>query len=198
MNSIILSSSNQGKIAEFAALFSRQGIEIIPQKLLGIDDAVEDGLSFIENAILKARHAARIGGQPAIADDSGLVVPSLHGEPGIYSARYSGEHGNDIANNAKLLNRLNNITDRKAFFVCVIAYVEHADDPLPIVATGLWHGRILTSPQGENGFGYDPLFLPDGQTQSAAEMDKVTKNSVSHRGQAMAAFWQLYRERKQS
>lgn len=190
-NQIILASNNKGKIAEFELLFADlpQSIEIIAQGQRQIPDAIEDGLSFVENAIIKARHAARLSGLPAIADDSGLVVPILNHAPGIYSARYAGEHGNDEANNQKLLQELKPFrkenTPIQAMFVCVLVYVHHADDPLPIICEGIWHGEILEQAKGENGFGYDPLFwLPDLNC-SSAELEKAEKNKISHRGIAM-------------
>lgn len=190
-NQIILASNNKGKIAEFELLFADlpQSIEIIAQGQRQIPDAIEDGLSFVENAIIKARHAARLSGLPAIADDSGLVVPILNHAPGIYSARYAGEHGNDEANNQKLLQELKPFrkenTPIQAMFVCVLVYVRHADDPLPIICEGIWHGEILEQAKGEHGFGYDPLFwLPDLNC-SSAELEKAEKNKISHRGIAM-------------
>lgn len=189
-NQWVLASNNKGKLAEFNRLFAEAdlNVTIIPQGQLGIDDAVEDGLSFVENAIIKARHASRISGLPAIADDSGLCVPVLGNAPGIYSARYAGEHGNDGKNNAKLVTDLQTIRGEQpiqGMFVCVLAMVRHADDPLPIIAQGLWHGEILEAPLGEGGFGYDPLFwLPDLQA-SAASLSAADKNRISHRGQAI-------------
>ncbi len=192
-NQCVLASNNKGKLAEFNRLFSdaNLNITIIPQGELGVEDAIEDGLSFVENAIIKARHASRISGLPAIADDSGLCVPALGNAPGIYSARYAGEHGNDGKNNAKLVTDLQPIRTEhankpiKGLFVCVLAMVRHADDPLPIIAQGLWHGEILETPHGEGGFGYDPLFwLPDLQA-SAASLSAADKNRISHRGQAI-------------
>lgn len=188
---LVLASNNKGKLAEFENLFANLNLDtkIIPQAQLGIEDAIEDGLSFIENAIIKARHAARQSGKAAIADDSGLVVPTLGGSPGIYSARYAGEHGNDDANNAKLLASLLPFraenTVIPAMFVCVLALVRHADDPLPIVVEGLWHGEILTEIRGAQGFGYDPLFWVSTLNCSSAELPKSEKNKISHRGQAM-------------
>ncbi|WP_413191202.1 RdgB/HAM1 family non-canonical purine NTP pyrophosphatase [Psychrobacter sp. AT9] len=189
----VLASNNKGKLAEFKRLFAEANLEvtIIPQGQLDIEDAIEDGLSFVENAIIKARHASRISGLPAIADDSGLCVPALGNAPGIYSARYAGEHGNDSKNNAKLIADLQPIRTEhanepiKGLFVCVLAMVRHTDDPLPIIAQGLWHGEILDTLYGEGGFGYDPLFwLPDLQA-SAASLSAADKNSISHRGQAI-------------
>lgn len=193
---LVLASNNQGKLAEFKQLFEQANLQItvIPQGQLGIDDAVEDGLSFIENALIKARHASRISGLPAIADDSGLCVPILGGQPGIYSARFAQDEASfsqhkDLANNQKLLRLLepHRHTNEPIIgqFVCVLALVHHADDPLPIIAQGIWQGEILPAPQGELGFGYDPLFWLPSLQKSAAEMHKADKNRISHRGQAM-------------
>lgn len=188
---LVLASNNKGKLAEFELLFSELnlGTKIIPQGELAIEDAVEDGLSFIENALIKARHAARISGKPAVADDSGLVVPILNGAPGIYSARYAGTHGDDAANNQKLLADLAPLrtSDQpiQGMFVCVLALVRHADDPLPIVVEGIWEGEIMSDARGEHGFGYDPLFWLPAQQCSSAEMPKAEKNKISHRGQAI-------------
>ena len=192
-NQWVLASNNEGKLAEFKRLFAEANLDVtvVPQGQLDIDDAIEDGLSFIENAIIKARHASRISGLPAIADDSGLCVPVLGNAPGIYSARYAGEHGNDSKNNEKLIADLQPIRDEhpnesiKGMFVCVLAMVRHADDPLPIIAQGLWQGEILESPHGDGGFGYDPLFwLPELQA-TAASLSAADKNRISHRGQAI-------------
>ncbi|WP_169392525.1 MULTISPECIES: RdgB/HAM1 family non-canonical purine NTP pyrophosphatase [Psychrobacter] len=189
----VLASNNNGKLKEFQRLFAAANlnVEIIPQGKLGISDAIEDGLSFVENAIIKARHASRESGLPAIADDSGLCVPVLGNAPGIYSARFAGEHGNDAKNNAKLLDELAPLrkqtdTPIKGMFVCVLAMVQHADDPLPIIAEGLWQGEILDAPFGKGGFGYDPLFWLPGLQQSAASLSMADKNQISHRGQAIA------------
>lgn len=192
----VLASNNKGKLGEFQRMFNdaNLGVEIVPQGQLGIEDAIEDGLSFVENAIIKARHASRISGLPAIADDSGICVPALGNAPGIYSARYAGEHGNDALNNAKLIADLAPIRqanpDRPitAQFVCVLAMVRHADDPLPIIAQGLWQGEILKAPLGEHGFGYDPLFWLAEQGMSAAQMSAEQKNRVSHRGLAIKSL----------
>ena len=191
---LVLASNNKGKIAEFETLFAQLDlpVQVIPQGQLNIEDAVEDGLSFVENAILKARHAAKISGKPAIADDSGLCVPILGGAPGIYSARFAGEHGNDTANNQKLLADL--VPFRKegeaieGMFVCVLALVTHAEDPLPQIFQGIWKGEILEATRGENGFGYDPLFWLPELNLSSAELSKTDKNKISHRGQAMQLF----------
>lgn len=193
MQTWVLASNNRGKLAEFQALFDQAnlGVQIIAQGELGIDDAIENGLSFVENAIIKARHAAAQSGKPALADDSGLCVPILGNAPGIYSARYAGEHGNDAANNQKLLADLLPYRGDEPIvgcFVCVLAFVRHAADPLPIIATGIWQGEILPAPQGENGFGYDPLFFVPSLGVSSAELEKSAKNAISHRGQALQAL----------
>jgi XTP/dITP diphosphohydrolase len=190
MQRIVLASSNPGKLREFNALFATSGCEVIAQASLGIDDAEDTGLTFVENALLKARHAAQVSGLPALADDSGLCVEALNGAPGLYSARFAGHHGDNAANNAKLLQTLDGVPpdQRRAFFMCALVLLRHAADPTPLIVEGRWHGRVLEAPRGPGGFGYDPLFLPDGQTQSAAELDPVLKNRLSHRGQAMAGL----------
>lgn len=191
---LVLASNNKGKIAEFEKLFEelKLPVNVVPQGQLNIEDAVEDGLSFVENAIIKARHASKISGKPAIADDSGICVPALGGAPGIYSARYAGEHGDDAANNAKLLAELaplrNNGDVIEGMFVCVLALVQHAEDPLPQIFQGIWKGEILEVARGKNGFGYDPLFWLPELNISSAEMTKEEKNKISHRGQAMQLF----------
>lgn len=193
---LVLASNNKGKVAEFETLFQQLHlpVEIIPQGRLNIEDAIEDGLSFVENAIIKARHAAKISGKPALADDSGICVPVLGGAPGIYSARYAGEHGNDAANNQKLLEDLQAFRQEgqaiEGMFVCVLALVEHAEDPLPKIFQGIWTGEILDAVRGENGFGYDPLFWLPELGKSSAELSKAEKNQISHRGQAMQLFRQ--------
>lgn len=190
MQTILLASNNGKKIAELSAILASFGIEIKAQRDYGIEDVPETGLTFIENALIKARHAARQSGLPAIADDSGLCVPALGGAPGIYSARYSGE--GDAGNNRKLLAALENVSDRRAYYVCLIVYLRHADDPLPIIAQGLWHGTIALEARGDGGFGYDPLFVPAGDSRTAAEYSAAEKNSISHRARALAAFTELY------
>ena len=191
---LVLASNNKGKIAEFEKMFAELNlpVEVIPQGKLNIEDAIEDGLSFVENAIIKARHASKISGKPAIADDSGICVPVLGGAPGIYSARFAGEHGNDTSNNEKLLTRLKPLRKEgesiEGMFVCVLALVQHAEDPLPQISQGIWTGEVLEAPRGENGFGYDPLFWLPELGISSAEMSKEDKNKISHRGQAMQLF----------
>jgi XTP/dITP diphosphohydrolase len=188
MNRIVLASSNHGKLVEFNELFAASKLEVIAQGNLGVEDAEETGLTFVENALLKARHAAQVTGLPALADDSGLCVDYLHGAPGLYSARYSGSHGDAAASNAKLLLALEGVPaeQRGAFFICVLVLLRRPDDPAPLIAEGRWYGRILEQPRGDGGFGYNPVFLPDGCEQSVAEMDAASKNRLSHRGQALA------------
>ena len=188
MGRIVLASGNRGKLAEFGQLLADADFKVIAQGELGVDDIEETGLTFVENALLKARHAAQVTGLPSLADDSGLCVDALGGAPGLYSARYAGDHGDSAANNTKLLRALDGRPDaeRRAFFICVLVLLRHPDDPAPLVAEGRWHGSVLHAPRGEGGFGYDPLFLPDGHALAAAELDKTLKNRISHRGQALA------------
>ena len=188
MPRIVLASSNPGKLAEFNALLAASGLDIVAQASLGISDAAETGCTFVENALLKARHAARASGLPALADDSGLCVAALDGAPGLHSARYAGTHGDNAANNAKLLRELAEVPDaqRGAFFICVLVLLRHADDPTPFIVEARWPGRVLRELRGVQGFGYDPLFLPDGQRVSSAELEPALKNQLSHRGQALA------------
>jgi len=184
---IVLASNNAGKVREINQLLENSGIEVLPQAQFDIEDAVEDGLTFVENAIIKARHAAKLSGLPAIADDSGIEVDALNGAPGIYSARFAGEGSSDEENLLKLLNDLKSVPEeqRSARFQCLMVYMRHAGDPTPIICQGTWEGRILKTPQGENGFGYDPVFFVPEQGCSSAELDAVTKNSLSHRGKAL-------------
>lgn len=184
----VLASNNAGKLREFEQLFSKLGVEVLPQAQFGVEDADETGLSFIENALIKARHASEKTNKPAMADDSGIVVPALNGAPGIYSARYSGK--GDTANNEKLLRALDGVEGaaRNAFYVAVIALIKHPNDPMPIIAEGRWYGRIAETPAGDGGFGYDPLFIPDGFDITAAQMARDEKQSLSHRALALNAL----------
>ena len=186
MNTWVLASENQGKLAELNRLLAGRNIQVRSMGEFDLTGAEENGLSFVENALIKARHVAKETGLPALADDSGLAVNALGGAPGIYSARYAGVHGNDQANYIKLLADLETFEDRSAQFVCVLALVRSADDPLPVIAQGLWQGEILPAPQGENGFGYDPVFKPKGAAISAAELSPQQKSQVSHRALACA------------
>jgi XTP/dITP diphosphohydrolase len=190
----VLASNNAGKLSEFSELFDNMGLTVVPQRDYDVTDADETGLSFIENALIKARHASDSTGLPAIADDSGLVVPALGGAPGIYSARYSGN--GDSANNTKLLDEMKHFEDddRRAFYVAVIAVVKSASDPMPTIAEGRWHGNIGLLPKGEGGFGYDPLFIPDGASITAAEMAREDKQRVSHRAKALKALEPLLKQ----
>jgi XTP/dITP diphosphohydrolase len=193
MNRIVVASANAGKLKELSRLLTRPDLEVVPQSELGVSDAVEDGKSFIENALIKARHAASHTGLPSIADDSGLMVDALDGAPGIFSARYSGVHGDYAANNATLMAALQGVAAeaRQATFVCAAVYLRHADDPLPVISVGQWHGRILDAPRGNGGFGYDPLFLVPTHDCSVAELDANIKNTISHRARAMTALKHL-------
>ena len=183
---VILASSNEGKVREFSELLAGRGMTVVPQSDFAVPDADETGLTFVENAILKARNAAVHTGLAAIADDSGLEVDYLNGAPGIYSARYAGE-GGSAANNAKLLEALADVAteQRGARFQCVLVYLRHADDPTPVICQGTWEGRILTALRGEAGFGYDPLFWVPEEGCSSAELSAERKNELSHRGQAL-------------
>lgn len=185
--SIVLASGNSGKLREFQQILGRSGMELISQRELGVNDADETGLSFVENAILKARHASASTGLPALADDSGIEVDALKGRPGIYSARYAGPGASDEQNNALLLEQLREVPEarRSARFQCVIVFIRHADDPMPFISQGTWHGRILHAPSGINGFGYDPLFHVPTHGCASAELEPSIKNEISHRGQAL-------------
>lgn len=187
MQKVVLATGNAGKVRELASLLSDFGLDVVAQTELGVDSADETGLTFIENAILKARHAAQITGLPAIADDSGLAVNALGGAPGIYSARYSGEDATDQQNLEKLLHTLQDIPDdkRQAQFHCVLVYMRHEDDPTPVVCHGSWPGVITREPAGNGGFGYDPIFFVLSEGKTAAELTREEKSAISHRGQAL-------------
>ncbi|MCU7919909.1 MAG: RdgB/HAM1 family non-canonical purine NTP pyrophosphatase [Candidatus Thiodiazotropha sp. (ex Epidulcina cf. delphinae)] len=184
---IVLASNNVGKVREINQLLAGERITVLAQKAYNIPDAIEDGLSFVENAIKKARHAAGLSGLPAIADDSGIEVDALNGAPGIYSARFAGPGASDKANLEKLLEHLKEVpeADRSARFQCLMVYMRHAEDPTPIICQGTWKGRILFEPRGDNGFGYDPIFYVPTHDCSSAELPPEVKNSLSHRGQAL-------------
>jgi len=186
---VVLASSNRGKLRELQKILHQENIALLPQSEYGVTDAEETGLSFVENAIIKARHACEVTGLPSIADDSGIEVDALNGDPGIYSARYSGIVGDgaDEANNAKLLKALEHVeeAERTARFQCVIVYLRHATDPVPLICQGTWEGRILTEACGTNGFGYDPLFYVPTHQCASAELPGKIKNAISHRGQAL-------------
>lgn len=186
---IVLASDNPGKLRELRALFA--GVELIPQGELGVEGAEETAVTFVENALLKARHAAQVSGLPAMADDSGLVVRALGGAPGVHSARYAGEPKSDAANNAKLMQALRGIEDRSAHFHCTLVFLRSADDPDPTIVSRTWHGRIVDEPRGSNGFGYDPHFFVESRGSTAAELDAATKNAISHRGQTCRALAEL-------
>lgn len=195
MQRIVLASGNRGKLAEFRQLLAACDFDVIAQSELQIPEVEETGLSFVENAILKARNAAQHSGLPALADDSGLEVDALQGAPGIYSARYAGLPSSDAANNAKLLEALAAADKRRARYQCVLVFLRHALDPSPLICQGTWEGEILTAPRGEGGFGYDPLFLIPALQKTAAELQPAQKNQLSHRGQAMHALLAALRAR---
>lgn len=187
---VVLASGNPGKLREFSDLLSGQGLELARQSEFGIEPPPETGSTFLENALIKARNAARLAGLPAIADDSGIEVDALNGAPGVWSARFAGEGASDAANLDKLLHALAGVPDsrRGARYRCVIVYVRDAEDPQPLVGAAAWEGRIIESRRGTGGFGYDPSFVPAGETRTAAEMTAAEKHAVSHRGQALRAF----------
>ncbi len=184
---IVLATGNAGKLAELQAMLAPMGIEVLAQSEFNVPEAEETGLSFVENALIKARNAAIHTGLPAIADDSGLEVAALDGAPGIYSARYAGPSATDDENNQELLTNLAGLSagERLARFVCTVVFLRHPQDPTPIICEGFWEGRILDAPRGSGGFGYDPLFLIPERNQTSAELPREVKNEISHRGRAM-------------
>ncbi len=196
MHRIVLASNNPSKAQEMQALL-RGGIsiELTPQSLYYVPSVAETGLTFVENALIKARHACEHTGHAAIADDSGLEVEALAGEPGIYSARYAGEDADDTANNRRLLDELIDtpVNERKARYICIIAYLQHSRDPDPLICRGTWEGQIIDHPRGTNGFGYDPLFYLPKLECTAAELETQNKNRISHRGQALRALLEALR-----
>ena len=187
MKKIVLASNNKGKLREFNEMFSSMSINVLPQSEFDIEEVEESGLSFVENAILKARNAALHSGLPAIADDSGIEVDALQGAPGIYSARFAGVGASDAENVEKLLRDLNGVptAERSARFQCLLVYMRHAKDPTPVICQGTWEGLILEAPQGDNGFGYDPVFFVPEKNCSSAQLSADVKHSMSHRGKAM-------------
>lgn len=196
MQKLVLATGNKGKVAELSRMLTPFQFEVIPQTQLNVNDADETGLTFVENAILKARHAALNTGLPAIADDSGLAVDYLHGAPGIYSARYAGEQASDASNVSKLLQALQDVPaqQRTASFHCVLVYLRHAEDPVPLICHGRWHGSITLAPQGENGFGYDPVFWVPESNCTAASLSIEQKQQLSHRGKALRNLMQQFQQ----
>jgi XTP/dITP diphosphohydrolase len=189
----VLASANAGKIREIGELLRPLAIELIPQAALAIDEAEEPHDTFVENALAKARHAARRSGLPALADDSGICVRALGGEPGVHSARYAGEPKSDQRNNEKLLRALESAEDRRAHYCCVMVLMRHGADPQPLITEGEWHGEILRAPRGDGGFGYDPLFLVPELGLTGAELPPDRKNAISHRGRALAQLLERLR-----
>lgn len=189
---VVVATGNAGKLRELRACLEDLRLTLLPQNELGVDSPVEDGLSFVENALIKARHAARVTGLPALADDSGLEVPALNGAPGIYSARYAGEQASDRDNIDKLLSNMRGLQgeQRRARFRCVIAFLRHAEDPVPLICEGAWEGHIAQAPAGEGGFGYDPVFHVSGDGRTAAEFTPEEKNRLSHRARALTQLRQ--------
>lgn len=185
---LILASNNAGKLKEFAQLLAPIGFDLHPQGEFNVPEAEEPFGTFVENALQKARHAARLTGLPALADDSGVCVNALGGAPGVYSARFAGEPKSDARNNEKLVKDLAAHADKSAYYYCVLVYVRHADDPQPVIADGMWRGQIVDTPRGANGFGYDPYFLIPSLGKTVAELEPGEKNGLSHRGQALRAL----------
>ncbi|WP_252177971.1 XTP/dITP diphosphatase [Endozoicomonas sp. 4G] len=194
---VVLASGNQGKLIELQQMLSGLDFEVFPQSDFNVDSVEETGLTFVENALIKARHAAKLSGFAAIADDSGIEVDALNGQPGIYSARFAGEQATDKANNQKLLQSLNGLPkeQRTARFHSVLVYLRHAEDPTPLICHGRWEGYILDAPVGDQGFGYDPLFYVPDQDCAAAELSREQKNRISHRAKAMAQLLEQLKER---
>lgn len=191
MQKLVIASNNPGKLREIGHLLEPLGIEVLPQSAFNIAEADEPHCTFVENALAKARHASKCSGLPALADDSGICVEALHGEPGIHSARYAGEPRSDERNNQKLVAALSNQSNHNAHYYCVIVLVRHADDPQPIIADGAWHGEIIAQPRGSGGFGYDPYFYLPQLGKTSAELPLEQKNRISHRGQALARLVEM-------
>ncbi|CAH6868894.1 dITP/XTP pyrophosphatase [Vibrio chagasii] len=199
MSKIVLATGNQGKVREMAGILSEFGFDVVAQSEFNVSEVAETGTTFIENAIIKARHAAKETGLPAIADDSGLEVDYLNGAPGIYSARYSGEDATDKQNIEKLLDAMQGVevAKRTARFHCVLVLMRHENDPTPLVCHGKWEGQILTEEHGENGFGYDPVFFVPEENCASAELDPSRKKQLSHRGKALASLFKALKEQDQ-
>ncbi len=193
---LVLASNNAGKLREFGELMAPLGIDILPQSQLGVSEADEPHFTFVENALAKARHAAQHAKLPAFADDSGICVAALHGEPGVHSARFAGNPKSDPRNNEKLVTLLQSQTDRRAHYYCAVVLVRHAQDPEPLIAEGRWHGEIIATPRGDGGFGYDPYFFVPALGKTAAELPAEEKNAISHRGQALRRLIAMLRERE--
>lgn len=194
---VVVASNNAGKLREFSAMLGAAGIALVAQGELGVPEAEEPHATFVENALAKARHAARLTGLPALADDSGLCMRALNGEPGVYSARYAQRAGgekSDAANNAYLVARLQGVADRRGYYYCVLVLVRHAEDPEPLIAEGRWHGELIDAPRGEHGFGYDPHFYLPELKATAAQLDPSLKNARSHRAIALRALLTLLKE----
>ncbi len=185
MSKLVIASGNAGKLREIARILAPLDIQAVPQSEFNVPDCPEPHITFVENCLAKARHASAHSGLPALADDSGICVEALGGAPGVFSARYAGEPKSDQRNNEKLIAALANQANRRAHYTCVMVYVRHPDDPEPVIAEGRWHGEIIDTPRGENGFGYDPYFLVPQFGKTGAELDEDTKNAISHRGQAL-------------
>ena len=194
MKRLVLASSNPGKLREFEALLAPLGIEVVPQARLGVPDAEEPHLTFVENALAKARNASRHARLPALADDSGICAVALGGEPGVHSARFGGDPRSDARNNERLVALLADKSDRRAHYYCVVVLVRHAEDPEPLIAEGRWAGEVIERPRGGGGFGYDPHFLLPELGRTAAELDPREKNAISHRGKALRRLFALLRE----
>ena len=190
---VVLASNNAGKLAEFSSLLSPLGLALRKQSELGISEAEEPHATFVENALAKARHVAQLSGLPALADDSGICVPALGGAPGVLSARYAGETKSDARNNQKLIQDLSAHEDRSAYYYCVLVYLRHAQDPQPVIAEGRWDGKIIATPRGANGFGYDPHFWIPSLNKTVAELSAEEKNQLSHRGQALRTLIEKWR-----
>ena len=194
MKKVVIASGNAGKLREFAALLAPFEFEAVPQTTLGVSEAEEPHITFVENALVKARHASEVTGLPALADDSGICAYALGGLPGVHSARYAGEPRDDIRNNEKLVAALKAHTDHRAYYYCALVFVTRADDPHPLIATGEWHGEIIATPRGDGGFGYDPHFLLPAHGSTVAELSAEIKNGISHRGKAMQLLAEKLRQ----